>query len=159
MNTLAKHLVTLCIMALPALPSVAHADSDQYHSHRYPQHSPHAPAYGHTAPQAPAYGYNPPQAPAYGHGWHSGYPSRMHDNIDQRQQRQRARIEAGVRNGQITPREAEHLYRIEARLDAEQQRAWSDGVLTGYELRRLQREADRASNKIWEKTNNRHQRW
>jgi hypothetical protein len=57
--------------------------------------------------------------------------------IDQRQANQEKRIEQGVTSGQLTPRETNRLERKEDRIAHAEQRAKSDGVVTGQERKHL----------------------
>jgi hypothetical protein len=69
--------------------------------------------------------------------------------INERERRQQRRIHEGVRNGELTRREARHLERRETRLRRNEWRARrSGGELTDRERRRLQREENRTSRAI-----------
>ncbi len=69
--------------------------------------------------------------------------------IGYRQDRQQARIERGVRTGQITPREASRLQRQQARIGRATYRAGRDGRLSYGERRRIQARQNRASRNIY----------
>jgi len=71
-----------------------------------------------------------------------------------REARQQARIEQGVDTGQITTREYQRLEREQGRIEAHQQRAWFDGVLTPGEACRLTRQQNRTSRDIWRAKHN-----
>ena len=75
--------------------------------------------------------------------------------LDQREANQQQRINQGVATGQLTPREATNLQRRQDKLNANEARAKADGVVTPAERRRLQREANRNSRKIYNKKHNR----
>ena len=75
--------------------------------------------------------------------------------LDQREANQQQRINQGVATGQLTPREATNLQRRENRLNANEARAKADGVVTPGERRRLHREANHNSRKIYNKKHNR----
>jgi len=71
-----------------------------------------------------------------------------------RETRQQARIYQGVDTGQITNREYQLLEQEQGRIEANRQRAWSDGTLTPGEACRLTREQNRASRHIWRTKHN-----
>jgi hypothetical protein len=71
-----------------------------------------------------------------------------------RETRQQARIYQGVDSGQITNREYQLLQREQGRIEANRQKAWSDGVLTPGEASRLTREQNRANRHIWRSKHN-----
>jgi opacity protein-like surface antigen len=75
--------------------------------------------------------------------------------LDQREANQQNRINQGVATGQLTQREANNLQRRENKLNANEARAKADGVVTPAERRRLQREANHNSRKIYHKKHNR----
>lgn len=75
--------------------------------------------------------------------------------LDQREANQQQRINQGVATGQLTSREANNLQRRENKLNANEARAKADGVVTPAERRRLQREANHNSRKIYHKKHNR----
>ena len=66
-----------------------------------------------------------------------------------REAKQHARIDQGVRNGDLTSREFTHLEREQAAIEAYRRTAWSDGRLSPWEARQLTREQNRASRDIW----------
>lgn len=68
--------------------------------------------------------------------------------LDQREANQQNRINQGVASGQLTPREAGRMQNRANRLEANEQRAKADGVVTRHERKRLHREANRNSRKI-----------
>lgn len=75
-------------------------------------------------------------------------------NLDKREVRQERRITQGIRSGQLTPAEAANLQAREAKLNAHEARAKSDGVVTKKERARLQAEANRDSRAIHRKKHN-----
>jgi Skp family chaperone for outer membrane proteins len=77
-------------------------------------------------------------------------------NIDQRQANQQRRIANGIKTGELTAREAQHLEKREAKIDADKQAAKADGKVTRAERRKLQREENRASRAIYRKKHNGH---
>ena len=68
--------------------------------------------------------------------------------IDQRQIDQAQRIDQGVASGQLTRREAARLERGQARVDALESRAKSDGVVTARERARIQHAQNVESRRI-----------
>ena len=69
--------------------------------------------------------------------------------LDAREQNQRQRIAQGVRSGELTRPETRRLVRGEIRLHRHERIAKSDGVVTGAERMRLQRNANRMSQRIY----------
>jgi hypothetical protein len=69
--------------------------------------------------------------------------------ITGKQMEQQARIEQGVRSGELTPRETRKLERQQGRIQADKQAAKADGVVTPRERRRIKREQDRADKRIF----------
>lgn len=78
------------------------------------------------------------------------------DEIRQRAIEQQERIHAGLRSGQLTPREAHELERREARLDEEiaTMRARNGGRLTLAQRARIDRQQDELSAAISHKRHN-----
>lgn len=74
--------------------------------------------------------------------------------IQQRQQNQERRIDQGVASGALTPRETGRLEAQQAKIQQDEQRMKSDGVLTRAERKKLTREQDRASRSIYRKKHN-----
>ncbi|HVF90113.1 MAG TPA: hypothetical protein VNH22_08590 [Blastocatellia bacterium] len=68
--------------------------------------------------------------------------------VNRREHRQRARIRHGVRNEELTRREARRLAGEQARINRYEARARSDGKLTRHERRRLNRKLNRADRHI-----------
>jgi hypothetical protein len=76
--------------------------------------------------------------------------------VDARQANQQARIDEGVRSGQLTPREATHLERREAktRREIRRDRAANGGRLTAGEKAKINREQNRTSRRVFNKKHN-----
>jgi hypothetical protein len=70
-------------------------------------------------------------------------------NLDQREHNQRARIQQGVRSGELTRPETRRLKRGEIALHRNEAVAKSDGVVTARERARLQAEANNMSRRIY----------
>lgn len=68
--------------------------------------------------------------------------------ITAEQMEQQARIQQGVRSGELTPRETRKLERGQARIQADKRAAKADGVVTPHERRHIKREQNRADRKI-----------
>lgn len=65
--------------------------------------------------------------------------------VDARQANQRARINQGVANGTLTPRETVRLRAEQAHIRRDERAAKADGVVTRRERAHLQHELDRSS--------------
>jgi hypothetical protein len=76
--------------------------------------------------------------------------------IGDRQPRQQARIQHGVKNGEITSKEYVRLKRERKKIRKVARKAWADDYLDYNERRRLQRMRDRASHHIY---NAKHNPW
>ncbi len=74
--------------------------------------------------------------------------------VDQRQDRQEKRIEAGVQSGQLTPKETRALERQQTRVRMAEHNAKADGKVTRAERRHLQHMQNRASRHIHRKKHN-----
>lgn len=68
--------------------------------------------------------------------------------IDKREANQERRIEQGKESGQLTDREAARLERAEDRLNANEEKAKADGVVTAGERAKLRTEARNTSKRI-----------
>ena len=68
--------------------------------------------------------------------------------VDKRQDNQQKRIDAGVKSGQLTEREAARMDKRQDKLQADKEKAQADGVVTKKERARLHNEADRNSGAI-----------
>ncbi len=77
-------------------------------------------------------------------------------SIHARQRHQQARINRGVRDGQITPRGAARAENQQNRIDAreDRMRANDGGHLTAQDRHRLAREQDRSSRGIYDRNHN-----
>lgn len=75
-------------------------------------------------------------------------------NITKRQMRQQVRIREGVKTGELTPREAQHLEAREHKIQVDKRDAKSDGVVTPQERAKLRREENGASRAIERKKHN-----
>ena len=78
----------------------------------------------------------------------SAYP--YGDSFERREYHQEKRIERGVRDGSITPREYYRLQSEQRRIDALEHRARRDGIVTPYERYRIRRAQDEASRHIYQ---------
>ena len=85
-------------------------------------------------------------ASAQGWGW-GGWGSRPSE-IDARQYRQNERIDRGLRDGTITPREAAGLYAQQRHIAEAERRAKWDGYVDPYERARLRAMQNGASRSI-----------
>lgn len=79
--------------------------------------------------------------------------------VDQRQARQRQRIEHGVRSGRITPHEARRLIHQQREIRHMERRAIADGVVTTREQQRLEQAQNRASQSIQRRSYDRQPRY
>jgi hypothetical protein len=68
--------------------------------------------------------------------------------VDNRQDRQAARIEQGAASGALTGREQRRLNREQRAIDRKEQKVEADGKVTPKEARRLEHMQDRASRDI-----------
>jgi len=69
--------------------------------------------------------------------------------VTKRQVQQQARIKEGVKSGKLTRREARKLERQQAKIAVDKAKAKSDGVVTPAERKKLTREQNRASRRIY----------
>jgi hypothetical protein len=69
-------------------------------------------------------------------------------SIQQRMQNQEQRIQQGVNSGALTPKEAGKLEAREAKIRQDEAKMKSDGKLTAKERQRLNKELDKASDRI-----------
>lgn len=70
-------------------------------------------------------------------------------NLKDRQQRQKQRIQHGLANGQITPREAKRLYRDQRQVRQLRRHFLADGDLSHRERRTLAKRMERSSDRIY----------
>ena len=78
--------------------------------------------------------------------------------LDKREANQKARIEQGVKSGELTKPEAHRLARSENRLERHENHAAADGVVTARERERLHHEANRTSARIFRQKHDRQDR-
>ena len=78
------------------------------------------------------------------------------NQINQREQNQQDRIANGVKSGRLTPGEAQRLERGEQRLENKEKKdmAKDNGHLTKQDQRKLNREANRMSKRIYKDKHN-----
>jgi len=69
--------------------------------------------------------------------------------VAKRQLRQQARIEQGVKSGELTPRETKRLELQQGKIQADKRKAKADGVVTPAERAKLAREQNRSSRTIY----------
>lgn len=74
--------------------------------------------------------------------------------VTRRQADQEARIHQGVRSGQLTHREANHLQARESKIQRDKMRAKADGRVSPRERAHLRREENRTSRAIYRKKHN-----
>jgi len=75
--------------------------------------------------------------------------------VHRRQKRQHARIQQGVRSGEVTPEEAAKLKAEQQKVQEDREKAAADGKVTGKERRTIRHEQNRASRDILRKKHNR----
>lgn len=86
------------------------------------------------------------------------HDSRNTPGINAREQRQQNRVANGIKNGSLTPGETSRIERNEAKIRRDEARAKADGVVTGREKAKINRELNHTSREIHrDKTNGRHQ--
>jgi CRISPR/Cas system-associated endoribonuclease Cas2 len=78
-------------------------------------------------------------------------------NIQQRMQNQERRIQQGVNSGALTPKEAGKLEAREAKIKQDEARMKSDGQLSAKERKKLNKELDNASDRIYKQKHDRQQ--
>lgn len=74
--------------------------------------------------------------------------------IKKREERQQARIDQGVKSGELTAEETAKLEREQAKIKADRRKALSDGKLSRKEKAKLTREQHRASRHIYREKHN-----
>jgi hypothetical protein len=74
--------------------------------------------------------------------------------VAKRQLKQQARIEQGVKSGELTAGETKRLELQQAKIRADKRKAKADGVVTPAERAKLAREQNRASRKIYRMKHN-----
>ncbi len=70
-------------------------------------------------------------------------------HVTKRQLKQQARIEQGVKSGELTAGETKRLELQQGKIQADKRKAKADGVVTPAERAKLAREQNRASRKIY----------
>jgi len=75
--------------------------------------------------------------------------------VQQRMQNQQQRIDQGINSGQLTPKEAGRLQAREAKIKQDEARMKSDGQLTAKERKKLNKELDNASDRIYKQKHDR----
>ena len=73
---------------------------------------------------------------------------------NKREVRQQKRIDQGVKSGQLTPKEARHLEKRQAKIKADKSKAKADGKVTPKERAKLTKEQNKASRAIYRKKHN-----
>ena len=163
MNTIRYALLSAISLGAAVIPSVAHAQSYNRGEWREGRHGRNAPAVVVAPPVATppvAVALQPVPVPfvaprvtiragfgpnaAYARGpRHFGYGNAYGDGLGNgREISQEQQIRIASMRGQLTPREYNRLMRGQAEIDAIQARAASDGVVTGFEAREIQRAQD-----------------
>ena len=74
--------------------------------------------------------------------------------VQAREGNQQKRIAQGVQSGQLTTNETAKLDKIEDKIEADRQKALADGKVTPKEARKLNRQENRASHKIYQLKHN-----
>jgi hypothetical protein len=74
--------------------------------------------------------------------------------VDRRERRQEARIQEGVKSGELTKREAATLEAQQEKIRKDEMKAKADGTLSPAERMKLKREQNRANRRILRKKNN-----
>jgi hypothetical protein len=74
--------------------------------------------------------------------------------VDRRERRQNARIEEGVKSGELTKREAATLNAQQEKIKKDEMKAKADGTLSPAERMKLKREQNRANRRIFRKKHN-----
>lgn len=137
MNTLMmkKTLAALALGSLGLMTTGAQAEGNR---------GGHVYGYGHDSYISMHDRYNHPH-----HGGHIYQQSRMFSQqINERQDRQMDRIQAGMRSGSLTRYEFRELMQEQRQIRAMEQHAKADGIIDPHEYQRLDRALDRASRSI-----------
>ncbi len=74
--------------------------------------------------------------------------------VKAREENQQKRISQGVQSGQLTTNETAKLDKMEDKIEANRQKALADGKVTPKEARKLNREENRTSRKIYQLKHN-----
>ena len=75
--------------------------------------------------------------------------------VKDREENQQDRIAQGLNSGELTAKETAHLEKGEAKIEKDRQAALADGKMTPREKRKLNREENKESHKIFAKKHNR----
>lgn len=75
-------------------------------------------------------------------------------NVDRRERRQQARIQEGVKSGELTGKEAAKLEAQQGKIRKDEMKAKADGTISPAERMKLKREQNRANKKIYKKKHN-----
>jgi len=78
-----------------------------------------------------------------------GFSQTKTPEINKRQVNQQERIAGGVKSGELTAKETEHLESREAKIQADKKEAKSDGKVTKQERAKLNKEENRTSRAIY----------
>jgi hypothetical protein len=89
------------------------------------------------------------------HGWDGTYTP----GIDATRAEQRAKIEEGRGNDQLTRREYDRLLAEQDRIAAMERRAKADGIATPHERRQIREAQHDAERHIYQETHNNETRW
>lgn len=74
--------------------------------------------------------------------------------VDRRERRQEARIQEGVKSGELTKKEAATLEAQQQKIRKDEMKAKADGTLSPAERMKLKREQNRANRRIFRKKHN-----
>lgn len=74
--------------------------------------------------------------------------------VDRRERRQQARIQEGVKSGELTGKEAAKLEAQQGKIRQDEMKAKADGTISPAERMKLKREQNRANRKIYKKKHN-----
>ena len=86
--------------------------------------------------------------------WSSVLSQAPTPRVNALERRQQKRIEQGVKSGELTPAETRRLEAREGKIKADEMQAKSDGKVTKFERRKLNREQNRESRAIYRKKHN-----
>jgi hypothetical protein len=78
----------------------------------------------------------------------AGFAQTKTPRVTKRQENQQKRIAHGVKSGELTAKETEHLEAREVKIQHDKKEAKADGVVTAKERVKLNREENRASRAI-----------
>ncbi len=92
--------------------------------------------------------------PEVNQGEKSGKTEAREAVINQRQENQDKRIDQGVKNGELTKKEARKLEREQTHIEKMENKAEADGKITKGEMRRIEKAQNKASADIHRKKHN-----